>query len=289
MGDSDCIAFLEWALPMLGFRWRGFRGVRRQVCRRLAGCCCTLGLPDLAAYRRYLRAHVDEWRELDALCRITISRFYRDQGVFELLEWEVLPALARDAAARGAGVEAWSAGCASGEEPYTLALVWRYGVAASFPGVRFQVLATDVDPVVLQRARNGCYEAPSLRDLPAGWRATAFRRLDGHFQLRRELGECVALCRHDVRDGAPDGPFDLVLCRNLAFTYYDEPLQRRIVAVLARSLRSRGVLVIGAHESLPEGSIAFDPWPGARNVYRRRPEPAATTPIASPGPTAVLP
>lgn len=270
MRDSDCIAFLQWALPVLGLRWRGFRGVRRQVCRRLAGRCRALGLTDLAAYRLYLDAHPGEWRELDALCRITISRFYRDRGVFELLEREVLPALARDAASRGAGVEVWSAGCASGEEPYTLALVWRLAVAASFPRVGLHVLATDIDPVVLERARNGCYEAASVRDLPDRWRRAAFRELDGRFQLRREVIETIALLRHDVRDGAPGGPFDLVLCRNLAFTYYDRPLQRRVAGILAGSVRAGGALVIGAHESLPEDSGAFEPWPEARNVYRRR-------------------
>lgn len=270
MSDADCVRFLQWALPELGLRWRGFRSVRRQVCRRLAARCRALGLDDLDAYRRRLETDPGEWRELDALCRVTISRFNRDRAVFELLEREVLPALARAAAAGSGAVEAWSAGCASGEEPYTLALAWRFAVARSFPRVPFRVLATDVDAVVLERARAARYEAGSLRDLPEERRRAAFRELDGHFRLRPELGGDLTFLRHDVRDGAPDGPFDLVLCRNLAFTYYGARLQHEVAAALAACLRAGGALVLGAHESLPEGSSAFEPWSESLRVYRRR-------------------
>src|SRR5438477_9810042 len=121
----DCVEFLQWALPRLRMRWDGFRKVRRQVCRRIERRSRELGLTDLAAYRDYLERRPDEWARLDALCRVTISRFYRDRETFAALEQEVLPALARG----GAEIEVWSAGCASGEEPYTLALLWKLELA----------------------------------------------------------------------------------------------------------------------------------------------------------------
>jgi chemotaxis protein methyltransferase CheR len=113
-----------------------------------------VGLPDLGAYRDYLGAHPQEWASLSALMPITISRFYRDRGVFAALEADVVPALAEAARASGQDrLSAWSAGCASGEEAYTLALVWREAVVPRFPDLRLDVLATDIHPAMLRRAR----------------------------------------------------------------------------------------------------------------------------------------
>jgi chemotaxis methyl-accepting protein methylase len=83
MSDSQCVAFLKWALPRLGMRWAGYRKVRRQVCNRARRRASELGLSDLNAYRRYLEAHPGEWAVLDSLTPITISRFYRDHGTFD--------------------------------------------------------------------------------------------------------------------------------------------------------------------------------------------------------------
>src|SRR5918999_3370615 len=110
--DVDCVSLLQWALPRLGLRWEGFRRPRRQVCRRIQTRIRELGLDGVAAYRTYLEAGPDEWPVLERLCRVTISRFYRDRGVWDVLRAELEPR------------RIWSAGCASGEEAYTAALVW---------------------------------------------------------------------------------------------------------------------------------------------------------------------
>ena len=94
MKDEQCVRFLPWALPQLRMRWDGFRKVRRQVRKRLARRLRELGLADTEAYRDYLRRHAEEWHYLDTLCRITISRFYRDKGVYAALSEQVLPTLA---------------------------------------------------------------------------------------------------------------------------------------------------------------------------------------------------
>jgi len=239
---------LQWALPRLGLRWEGFRKVRRQVCRRVSRRIGELALREAGAYRAYLEKHDGEWDVLARLCRVTISRFWRDRAVFEALRDEVLPEL-------GPAVSAWSAGCASGEEPYSLVL------AAAEARVEIDIVATDADPALLERARRAVYPESSLRDLPPDLRARAFE--DGH--LRRRYREPVDFLLRDVREGAPGGPFDLVLCRNLVFTYLADELQREIGRELARSLRSGGALVVGAHEALPEGLKGFEPWPGDRS------------------------
>jgi chemotaxis protein methyltransferase CheR len=254
----------------MGMRWAGFRKVRGQVCKRLRRRVSELGVADLNAYRGYLAAHPEEWAVLEGLTHITISRFNRDRGVFAWLESSVLPALGRGAVARGAGaVEVWSAGCASGEEPYTLAMLWQLALGASFPAVAIRILATDVDEVMLARARRGCYGMGSLREVPSEWRGAAFVERGDGVRLRDRVMEAVSVVRHDIRDEPPAGPFDLVLCRNLVFTYFDEPGQRAVADRLAGVLRPGGALVLGKHETLPRGVEGFEPWSRAERVYRR--------------------
>jgi chemotaxis protein methyltransferase CheR len=252
---------LQWALPRLGLRWPGYRKVRRQVCRRLRGRLDELGLDAFDAYRARLEADPGEWEALRALTPITISRFARDRAVFEALAREVVPALEHSG---GAPIRAWSAGCASGEEAYTLALLW--------PAM--DVLATDVHPAVLERARRAAYPRSSLRELTPAERERGFTAAGDEHVVRPEIAARVTVARHDLRDPAPDGPFDLVLCRNAAFTYFDDDRRRAVLAALAGAVRAGGALVTGLHEALP-ASPWFAPWPGTRAVHRRSDRPAA--------------
>ena len=269
MTDSTCTAFLRWALPRMGLRWPGFRRVRRQVCKRLDRRLRALGLGDLAAYRAYLDSHPDEWRLLDGLCRIPISRFFRDSDVFGHLGRAVIPGLARAADARGeTRLRCWSAGCASGEEPYGLALLWAFEAAGRSPRLDLDVVATDAEPHLLERARAARYPASSLKFLPTGWRERAFTRSGRLFVLGSEFRDGVALVRQDVRAEAPIGRFDLVLCRNLAFTYFAEPVQRRVLETIAGALVPGGALVIGANERLPEGTTELVAWAAIPGLYR---------------------
>ena len=265
MTEGDCVDFLRWALPRLGRRWAGYRKVRRQVCKRVQRRRRELGLGGLTEYRDYLEAHGDEWRILDSLTSVTISRFYRDRGFFDALGNDVLPALVRGIA--GQELRVWSAGCASGEEPYTIALIWAYRLSPEFPRMQLRILATDVDHHMLRRAEEACYRPSSLKELPDEWRRQAFVADGDVACLSRSHVQPVTLARHDLRADPPDGPFDLILCRNSAFTYFDEPLQRDICARLAGALRRSGALAVGAHEEVP-GESALEPWPGVRGVYR---------------------
>jgi len=150
--DTDCVGLLQWALPRLGLRWPGFRRVRGQVCKRVDKRVHTLGISGPAAYMAYLGDHREEWKVLDGLCTVPISRFYRDRAVFDYLGDTVLPILARSATARTEPtVRCWSAGCASGEEPYTMSLLWTHRVRSRFPQTALAVLATDLDTQLLDR------------------------------------------------------------------------------------------------------------------------------------------
>ena len=233
-------------------RWPGFRKVRRQVRRRIGRRMQELGLEEVAAYRRRLEEDPAGWSALDACCRIPISRFHRDQGVFEALRTEILPELATGARERGdTTLRIWSAGCASGEEPYTLAAIWILDSAPRFPDLSLEIVATDIEPHLLERCRDGRYERGSLREVPEEWLSKMFTEEEGRFVIRPELRAPVRFLRQDLREETPDGQFDLVCCRNLAFTYFDEASQAEILRKLIEKIRPGGRLVIGQRERLP--------------------------------------
>jgi len=271
--DAECVAFLQWALPTLGLRWPGYRKVRSQVCKRVARRLRALSLADIAAYRNHLTSHPDEWHTLDSLCAITISRFWRDAAVFERLTDTVLPALAREIELRGeTTLRAWSIGCASGEEAYSVALAWHFGAGTAFPSVNLRVLGTDIEPAVLARARTACYGAGSLRHLPPSWCTRAFEPRTGAYCLHDAFRAGTEFRCEDFRKQLPTDRFDLILCRNLALTYFDDAGQRAALEGISRHLRPGGALVIGTHEALPPDA-RFHAWPGFHpiGIYRHLP------------------
>ena len=271
--DAEGIQFLQWCLPNLHLRWPGFRKVRRQVYKRLRRRLQELELPNLAVYRVYLENHPGEWATLDTLCWINISRFYRDRRVFEHLANRILPQIAqRVVACRESEIRCWSAGCAGGEEPYTLSVIWRTCLARHYPQVRLQIVATDIDPLAIRRAERGCYRPSSVKDVPAQWQAQAFVTVGSEQCLKSEYRTAVTFALQDIRERAPEGPLHLVLCRNLAFTYFDEALQRKTIERLSGTLAPGGFLIIGSLESLPDGPWGIQPWSTRLGVYQKIPE-----------------
>jgi len=283
--DSPSIAFLRWALPQLGLRWSGFRRVRRQVWRKIGRRIAELHLSGPDAYRDYLGSHVEEWSTLDSFCRIPISRFLRDRDVFACLAAQVLPGLAEAASRRAEWrMRAWSAGCASGEEPYSLALLWQLELGCRFPGLAFEIVATDVEESLLSRAREARYRKSSLREVPAAWIDSGFAQDGEWFTLRQHFRALVDFRQADIREELPSGLFDIVLCRNLVCTYFDEPLQRRTFARIASVLHPGGALVIGRDERLPRGMEEFGGWVAELGIFRRLPALMPDSP--TPGGTA---
>jgi chemotaxis protein methyltransferase CheR len=268
MKNADCTSFLQWALPRLGMRWAGFRRVRGQVCKRVARRIAALGLKGLTDYRALLMTDSEEWKRLDGLCRVSISRFHRDRSVWRRLEHEILPQLAERARARKeTRLRIWSAGCASGEEPYTLALLFAF--SATLEDSRPEILATDADPRLLERAHRACYPASSLREVPKSW-AEAFEQSGDEYCLRAHYRVPVRFLEQDIRRECSEGRFDLILCRNLVFTYFESWLQAVIARRLGEGLSTGGFLLLGVQESLPEPVPMLaqeQPW-----LYRRREE-----------------
>jgi chemotaxis protein methyltransferase CheR len=217
-----------------------------------------LELDDVAQYRSLLDAGSadGEWVRLDQLCRISISRFYRDRGVFQQIEQELLPRLQAQVLARHERqLRIWSVGCASGEEAYTLALMCRFTPAVS--RCQVEIIASDADSQLLARASRACYPASSLRELPNAWRV-AFDVRNGEFCLQDTYRAAVCFTEQDIRQYSADGSFDLILCRNLVFTYFVPAVQMKIARRLAERLVPGGLLLLGVHESLPEPLLALE-------------------------------
>jgi chemotaxis protein methyltransferase CheR len=190
------------------------------------------------------------------LAEVTIGEtyFFREPAQLDVVRDQVLPDF-RDRRSPARPLRVWGAGCASGEEPYTIALLAHDA----------EILATDVDPAVLGRAQAARYAPSSLRELPAALRDGAFGE-DG--VLAPRIRRRVTLMHHDIRDEPPAGPFDLVLCRNLAFTYFDDAAQRATLRRIASVTAPGGALVVGAHEELPAGQTDFEPWAPQHGVFR---------------------
>jgi chemotaxis protein methyltransferase CheR len=199
-----------------------------------------LHLRSLDEYRHTLTESHSERERFRTLLGVTITRFYRDPDMWEFLKQEVLPGLAGLPRA-----VMFSAGCAGGEEPYTLAMLWReYGPENTRP----VILAMDIDETVLCRARAGEYCGGGLRLLPQNFLDTYFTNQGGLFQLDQVIRSMVRFYLGDLTVIGPPRGIHLAFCRNLAYTYFGPEERNRITQAFSRAIRPGGWLVIGAKE-----------------------------------------
>jgi chemotaxis methyl-accepting protein methylase len=236
--------------------------------RRLAVRMRARGVHTYDAYAELLRQDAGEYdRLLDALT-INVTKFFRNRDAWDTLAARFLPDLW--AAARGA-VRCWSAGCASGEEPYTLAiLLLEHARRSGTRADRCAVDATDLDPAVLARARAGRYRAAALDETPPALTERYFTGADP-WTVGPDVRARVRFLGHDLlREPAPEAPYDLIACRNVVI-YFERPNQERLYHAFADALRPGGVLMLGKVETLV-GSVRdrFRLEDIRERIYRRR-------------------
>jgi len=251
----------------------GFPQGARQICKRLHRRLRDLQLANLGAYRARLDTDPAEWRVLDDCCHVTISRFYRDRHVFDALRRRVLPDIAARAEREQHEARVWSAGCASGEEPYTLKILWDMEIAGGYPQVSLLVIATDADTNMLARARKACFEATSLHDLPCDLIGKAFDPTGPLFCLKPQFRKGIEFLHQDLRSEAPAVLFDIILCRYVAFTYFAPPLRQQVLGRILERLLPNGYLVIGTHEQLPGNGAALTPLAGVPAIFQKASKP----------------
>ena len=262
MTSNEFDAFLEEALPPLGLCPSAHRrrNIRRRIVRRMESS----GIHEFRSYRDLLRRNPAEREALRTLLVVTISRFFRNAAVFRVLAREVLPRIA----AKGRSAAAWSAGCASGEEPYSLRIAWEELEGKKQP---LRLLATDIDEASLARAAAGRYPESSLREVPPAIRGKYFDREGDSYSVREGMRSSVSFRKMDLlKDGSP-GRFDLILCRNAAFTYFAPSQRVKIAAMFAASMEDGGYLVLGRTEKPPaETADLFEPAFPSEKIYRLR-------------------
>ena len=238
--------FLKETSSLFGLHWRRFQ--RREIRRRIEHHLAELSLGSFEEYNQRIKEDPQERGHLFRILTVTISRFYRDQEVFNTIETSVFPALLKQNTRE---LKMWSIGCASGEEPYSLCLLWKARFEKDWPQVHFSVLATDIDEGLLKRAKEGRYKKSSLREVPQDILGEYFRTEGDAFLLDKRVGSCVEFQKHDILREEPFSGMDLLFFRNLAFTYFSTEMQVEILKKIFMCLKEEGYLVIGNDESIP--------------------------------------
>jgi chemotaxis methyl-accepting protein methylase len=260
-------SFVRRALPAYDLNWRKYR--RRQSRRGVHERMNELGLPAYEDYLAYLGAHPEEAEVLIERMRVTVTRFFRDRRCWEDLAEHALPDLANSSDGL---LRALSVGCAGGEEPYSLAMLWLERFADRYPDEGLEILALDMDRASLDRARAGLYPPGSLKEADPGLRQKYFVPEKGMMRLDASVRDMVRFQRREVaREPLPHG-FDLVLCRYLFFTYFTGKRLRRAAEELHDCLRPGGLLMTGRKEEVPAGLLdLFTPLPTAGPCLHSRP------------------
>ncbi|MFT3684231.1 MAG: protein-glutamate O-methyltransferase [Phycisphaerales bacterium] len=195
-------------------------------------------------------ADKDELLEFFDLLSTNVTSFFRDRSHFDYLERELLTGLSRGTLTLpGKRLRLWSAGCSTGCEPYTMAMVV-YDLLGKQPGWDVQILATDLSTYALEEARAGAYDDDTVKDLPADLKARHFERRDGRWHAKSHLRAMVKTVRLNLMDQWPmNGPFDVIFCRNVMI-YFDAPTRKKLVNRFAQLVRPGGVFAVGSAESL---------------------------------------
>jgi chemotaxis protein methyltransferase CheR len=238
--------FLREATVLLGLQWRPFhkKGMKRKVKQRVAD----VGLSDFKEYLLKVKKDSEEHLFLSKILTVTISRFFRDKEVFDTLTQSIVPDMLKEGSRE---LRIWCIGCASGEEPYSLALLWQEKFEQTWPQVHLSILATDIDENLLKRAKEGTYKNSSLKEVPEGSAENFFKKEGEFYILDRSIRESVEFKKHDILHEEPFLGMDIVLCRNLAFTYFSKESQIEVLRKMATSLKEKRFLVIGKEENLP--------------------------------------
>jgi chemotaxis methyl-accepting protein methylase len=258
--------FIREVASLLGLQWRPFKrkGIKRKVERRMT----EIGVLNFEEYLVRIRKDPGEQRNLSQILTVTISRFFRDKEVFQTIGQSILPALLQEKDSEE--IRIWSIGCASGEEPYSLLLLWKEGFGGAWPRIRFSIVATDIDERMLARAKEGKFKKSSLKEAPEGIVRRFFNIENDSYLLDGSVREGIEFKKHDLLREEPFLGTDMVFCRNLAFTYFSKESQIDVLRKIATSLRGRGYLVIGKDESLPlTYPTLFTPVFPAEKIYRK--------------------
>jgi len=226
--------------------------LQRRVGKRMSA----VGTGSFAAYERYLAAHPHELPALLHAIFINVTSFFRDPAAWHALSTVLTDRLSADATGRSLRV--WSAGCASGEEAYSLAMLFADLLGLEQAQARITIFATDVHEPALTMARRGVYSERAAAGIPAERLETYFERGRGVFRVRKALRQLVIFGRHDLTVQSPIGRIDLLVCRN-TLMYLTTRAQERILTRFRFALNAGSLLFLGRAETAASSMAGFAP------------------------------
>lgn len=242
------------------------------ILRRLKRRMVATNSPSLDAYLHYLERQPEEYQHLISTFLIKVTEFFRDRELFDSLRREILPRLIEDARNGSKEIRIWSAGCATGEEAYSIAMLVAEALGEELNQFTVRIFATDLDAQAIAFARRGIYSRSALASAPQDLVDRYFSQLDGDFEVQKRVRSMVVFGQHDLGRRAPFPHMDLVLCRNVLI-YFASDLQKRVLQLFAYSLRNGGVLVLGKAETTSPLPEFFTPINSLLHIYRRFGEP----------------
>jgi two-component system, chemotaxis family, CheB/CheR fusion protein len=253
--QPDLETLLDYLKRTRGFDFTGYK--RASLERRIAKRMQATGVSTFADYLDYLEVHPEEFSGLFNTVLINVTHFFRDPSTWEFLASTVVP----DLIARhqpGTPLRIWSAGCSSGEEAYTLAMIFAEALGPEVFRDVVKIYATDVDDDALAKARLAMFTEREVAEVPADLLERYFERVDGRYVFHKELRRHVIFGRHDLIQDAPISRVDLLVCRN-TLMYFNAETQARILSRFQFALNDGGVLFLGRAETLMTHSSAFAP------------------------------
>jgi two-component system, chemotaxis family, CheB/CheR fusion protein len=263
--DTTLDALLDFVKQTRGFDFTGYK--RPTIQRRLAKRMAAVGAERYEDYLDHLELHGEEFAELFNTLFINTTGFFRDPPTWEYLATDIAPELLA-ARAPDSPLRVWCAGCASGEEPYTVAMVLARVMGDPAFKDRVKIYATDVDEDALDQARHGTYVPRQIEDVPHDALERFFERTDQRYAFRKDLRRCVIFGRNDLVQDAPISRIDLLVCRN-TLMYFTAETQAQILRRFHFALDDEGYLLLGKSEMLITHTDLFAPVELKRRVFRK--------------------
>ena len=245
---------------------------RATVLRRIERRMQVTAQPDLAGYYRFLQSNPEETKALLGDMLIGVTNFFRDREAFEALERDVVPQLvsaAVSAQTEKEEIRVWSAGCSTGEEAYSLAMLLNDQLQLDRSAASFQLFATDIDERAISVGRAGLYPQAIITDIPPTRLRHYFAKENDHYRIRKEIREKVLFAKHSLLSDPPFSQIDLIVCRNLLI-YLDREVQREILQMFHFALRPGGFLFLGSSESADACHELFAPVDKRNRIFRAK-------------------
>ena len=231
--------FLENLRKKKGLDLTGYK--RPQMERRITSLMRSMKITEYETYLDLMSREIAHWRKFLDTITINVSEFYRNPTQWDVLGQKILPELISNSS----GLRLWSAGCSTGEEPYTLAMV----MMSKFPNVPFTLMATDVDDEVMHKAKNGVYSDKAVASLPPNYVSKYFSVQGNQYSVSNEVKSKVKFAKHNLLTDSFDRNFDLILCRNVVI-YFTEESKAVLYRNFYSSLKPGGILFTGSTEQI---------------------------------------